>query len=158
MATNQPNPASIAQANLTSPISPILNYRSVLNEMTKHDELYLDPPLSLDATLKEIIHDTEQLNKTNNFDFSPVLAIAAKIEHLDPTDIHNKFKISEILAKVWRFVKHYNLMNKLLFYDTLASLFHPFDPTKIGATLMMFYVPHIKNMDNIYHKVYHPKF
>lgn len=148
----------IAQAKLATSVSPILNYKSVLDELRKHDDLYLDLPLSLDTTLKEIIHDTEQLNKTNNFDFNPVLAFAAKIEHLDPIDEHNKFKISEILTKVWRFVKHYNLMNKLLFYDTIASLSHPFNPTKIGATLMMFYVPHIKNMDPIYHKVYHPRF
>ena len=149
---------SIAQSNLATKISPILNYKSVMDELKKHDDLYLEPPLTLDATLKEIVKDTEMLNKTDNFDFTPALSILTKIEHLEPIDEHNKFKISEILTKVWRFVKHYNLMNKLLFYDTLASLSHPFKPTTIGATLIMFYVPHIKNMDQIYHKVYQPKF
>ena len=156
MNTNQT--PSIALTNLASKISPILNYKSVMDELAKHDELYLESPQTLDITLKEIINDTENINKTDNFDFTPVLSILTKIEHLDPIDEHNKFKISEILVKVWRFVKHYNLMNKLLFYDTLASLSYPFKPITIGATLVMFYIPHIKNMDQIYHKVYQPKF
>lgn len=148
----------IAQANLVLPVSPNLNYGSVLKELKKHDDLYLTTPQSIELTLKEMIIDMESLNRTNNFDFAPVQALVAKIEHLDPIDAKNEFKIQEILTKVWRFVKNYNFMNKVLFYDTLASVSHPFNPTLIGATLVMFYAPHIKNMDDIYHKVYQPKF
>lgn len=158
IAMNNKQTPSIAQANLVSPISPNLNYASVLKELKKHDDLYLAAPQSIEITLREMIKDMESLNRTNNFDFTPVQALVAKIEHLDPIDIKNNFKIQEILTKVWRFVKNYNFMNKVLFYDTLASVSHPLNPTMIGATLVMFYAPHIKNMDDIYHKVYQPKF
>lgn len=158
MSTNTVNHNTTINTNLTSPFSPKLNYRSVMDELKKHDELYLAPPPSFDDTLKEIIADTDSLNPSKNLDFAPVLAILAKIEHLDPIDKLNNFKIQEILPKVWRFVKNYNMMNKFIFYDVLASLYTDFDPTLIGATLVMFYIPHIKNTDKIYHKVYQPKF
>lgn len=161
MATNQSEQhlqPTISQINLTPLPSPNLNYRSVMEEMDKHDNLYLSPPSSLVDTLREMIEDTEKLNVTNNFNFAPVLAILAKIEHLNPIDKKNGFKIQEILPKVWRFVKHYNMMNKIMFYDTLASISTTNNATLIGATLIMFYVPHIKNTDQIYHKLYHPNF
>lgn len=150
---------SLLQTNLVSPFSPNLNYGSVIRELEKHDTLYLQQPDNISTTLKNMILDMEKLNTTNNFDFSSVQALLTKIEHLDPIDEHNQnLKIQEILTKVWRFAKNYSFMNKLLFYDTLASISHPFNPTTIGATLSMFYIPHIKNMDDIYHKVYQPKF
>lgn len=159
MSINNNRNPTIAQTNIISQISPNLNYKNAYIELNKHDELYLIAPLSLENTLKEIIKDTEIINETKNFDFSAVLAILLKIEHLNPIDNHNGFKIQEILTKTWRFVKHYNITNKLLFYDTLASLSQQINnPTLIASTLVMFYIPHIKNMDNIYHKIYQPRF
>ena len=147
-------PLTILQKKISSLCKPEKDYSEIYKQFEKHDKKYLIQPKSIDETLKEIFNDMEDLNITNNFNFSHVQGLLAKINYMNLVDRHNGFKIKEILKKVWRFVKNYNLTNKIVFYDTLAGIANTDDATEIASTLVMFYIPHMKNTDALYHKLY----